>query len=220
MIVLHHLNNSRSQRILWLLEELEVPYEIKVYERVNGLAPESLKQVHPLGKSPIVTDGDLTIVESAVIIEYLVSKYGEGKFIPQRDDEKKKLSYMYWMHYAEGSLMLPLVLKLVAVTTYQKSPFYFKPFAGAVMGKIEESFIDPNIKTHLDYVEVELGKSTWFAGDEFTAADIQMCFPLEAARTRTDMTERPNILAFVERCHQRPAYQRAIEKGPKYAYAD
>jgi glutathione S-transferase len=216
MIVVHHLNNSRSQRVLWLLEELGVPYEIKRYQRdpKTMLAPPELRAVHPLGKSPVITDGDLTIAESGAIIEYLVERYGNGKLVPPAGTPEK-LRYTYWLHFAEGSAMLPLVMKLVfgRVET-APMPFFVKPIAKGIAAKVKASFIDPNINAQLAYMESELGKATWFAGDEFSAADIQMSFPVEAAAARGGLdATRPKLTAFLERIHAMPAYRRAIEKG-------
>jgi len=222
MLIVHHLNNSRSQRILWLLEELGVPYEIKRYQRDREtmLAPPSLLAVHPLGKSPIVTDEDRTLAESGAIVEYLVDRYGSGRLIPP-PGTPERLRYTYWLHYAEGSAMPPLLLKLIfdRIET-SPMPFFVRPVAKGIAGKVKATFINPQIKLHLDYMEAELGKSAWFAGDEMTAADIQMSFPLEAATSRGGLGKsRPRLMAFVERIHARPAYARALEKGGEYAYA-
>ncbi|QDL36750.1 glutathione S-transferase [Rhodoferax sediminis] len=220
MITVHHLNNSRSQRILWLLEELGLPYEIWRYQRdpKTMLAPASLCEVHPLGKSPVVTDGTLTLAESGAIVEYLVNQYGGGRLAPA-PGTPERLRYTYWLHYAEGSAMPPLLLKLV-FDTIEKSPmpFFVKPIARAISGKAKSAFIVPQIKQHLDYLEGELGKSPWFAGSEFSGADIQMSFPLEAAAARAGLDRsRPRLMDFLARIHARPAYQRALEKGGEYA---
>ena len=219
MIVVHHLNNSRSQRVLWLLDELGVPYEIKRYERDKKtmLAPPELRNVHPLGKSPVVTDGDLTLAESGAIIEYLVERYGEGCFAPARE-LPTYLRYRYWLHYAEGSLMSPLLLKLVfdKIET-SPMPFFVKPIAKAISGKAKSSFIMPQLNTHLDYLEAELGKGTWFVGDDFTAADVHLSFPIEAAAARGGLdASRPRLTDYLQRIHARPAYQRAVERGGEY----
>lgn len=219
MITVHHLNNSRSQRILWLLEELELPYEIKRYQRdpKTMLAPAALRQVHPLGKSPVVTDGALTLAESGAIVEYLVDRYGAGRLAPA-PGTPERLRYIYWLHYAEGSAMPPLLLKLV-FDTIAKSPmpFFARPIAKAISGKAKGSFIGPQIKLHLDYLEGELGKNAWFAGSQFSGADIQMSFPLEAAAARAGLdASRPRLMDFLARIHARPAYQRALEKGGEY----
>ena len=206
MIVVHHLNNSRSQRVLWLLEELGIEYEIKYYERdaQTMLAPASLYQIHPLGKSPVITDADLTIAESGAIIEYIVDRYGNGRLIPA-SGTPERLRYTYWLHYGEGSAMPPLVMKVV-----------FKHFGKGDSGA-QDGFIAPQIKLHFDYVEGELRKNTWFVGEEFTAADIQMSFPLEMLVQLPEQVEnRPKIKQFVERIHARPAYKRALERGGAY----
>ena len=219
MIVVHHLNNSRSQRVLWLLEELGVPYEVERYERDTQtmLAPASLRAIHPLGKSPVITDGELTIAESGAIIEYLAGRYGDGRLIPAADTSAR-LHYTYWLHYAEGSAMPPLLLKLVFDRVESAPmPFFVKPIARAIVGRTMSSFIDPQIKLHLDFMEGELGKSTWFAGDAFTAADIQMSFPIEAAASRGGLdATRPRLMGVLERIHARPAYRRALERGGPY----
>ncbi|WP_025599318.1 glutathione S-transferase [Burkholderia sp. WSM2230] len=219
MLTVHHLNNSRSQRVLWLLEELGVPYEIKRYERdpQTMLAPPELRAVHPLGKSPVITDDGLTIAESGSIIEYLVGKYGQGRFAPAAGTPER-LRYTYWLHYAEGSAMPPLLLKLVALRIASAPmPFFAKPVARKIAATLQSSFIDPQLKLHLGYIEKELGKSQWFAGDEFTAADVQMSFPLEAATARSGLdSQLPAVTAFLQRIHARPAYKRALERGGEY----
>ncbi|MGI2908040.1 glutathione S-transferase family protein [Tolypothrix sp. VBCCA 56010] len=206
MLVVHHLNNSRSQRVLWLLEELGIEYEIKRYERDTKtmMAPESLRQVHPLGKSPVITDGDLTIAESGAIIEYLVDRYGNNRLVPA-SGTPERLRYTYWLHYAEGSAMPPLVMRII-----------FKNFE-TKDSKAMDGFIAPQIKLHFDYIEDELGKSTWFTGEEFTAADIQMSFPLEIlAGIPQEVESRPKIKEFLDRIHARPAYKRALDRGGRY----
>lgn len=220
MITVHHLNHSRSQRILWLLEELGLDYDIKRYERdpKTMLAPASLRAVHPLGKSPVITDDDLTIAESGAIVDYLIERYGAGRLAPPAGTAER-LRYTYWLHYAEGSAMSPLLLKLVfdKIET-APMPFFAKPIARAISGKAKSSFIEPQIRQHLDYLEGELGKSAWFAGDEFTGADIQLSFPLEAAAARGGLdASRPRLMNFLQRIHARPAYQRAIEHGGEYS---
>jgi glutathione S-transferase len=216
MITVHHLNNSRSQRVLWMLEELGLPYDIKFYQRDKEtmLAPPELRKVHPLGKSPVITDGDLTLAESGAIIEYLVERHGKGRFIPPAGSAEK-LRYTYWMHYAEGSAMPPLLMKLIFDRIEKaKMPFFAKPIAKAISGKAKGGFILPQIQTHLNYMESELAKSEWFTGKEFTAADIQMSFPLEAAAARGGLdASRPHLAAFIKRIQARPAYQKALERG-------
>jgi glutathione S-transferase len=220
MIVVHHLNNSRSQRVLWLLEEMGIDYEVKRYQRdaKTMLAPPELRAVHPLGKSPVITDGELTLAESGAIVEYLAGRYGGGKLVLPANGTSERLRYMYWMHYAEGSAMPPLLMKLIfdRIET-APMPFFAKPIAKAIAGKAKSSFIGPQIKLHLDYMESELGKHAWFTGNDFTAADIQMSFPLEAAAARGGLgANYPKLDAFLKRIHARPAYQRALEKGGKY----
>jgi glutathione S-transferase len=219
MITVHHLNNSRSQRVLWLLEELGLSYEIKRYERdaKTMLAPPSLREVHPLGKSPVINDGGITIAESGAIIEYLVERHGGGQLAPA-PGTPARLRYTYWLHYAEGSAMPPLLLKLVFDRIESgPMPFLVKPFARAIARRAKSSFIEPQITRHLDYMESELARFRWFAGDEFSAADIQMSFPLEAAAKRAGLgSSRPRLMDLLGRIHARPAYQRALERGGKY----
>ena len=220
MLTVHHLNNSRSQRVLWLLEELGVPYEIKRYERdpKTMLAPPELRAVHPLGKSPVITDAGQTIAESGAIIEYLVDKYGEGSGLKPAAGTPERLRYTYWLHYAEGSAMPPLLLKLVAQRIgTAPMPFFAKPIARKIAATLQSSFINPQLKLHFGYMDNELSKTGWFAGDTFTAADVQMSFPLEAGSARAGMKGRtPAIADFLQRIHARPAYQRALERGGEY----
>ena len=220
MITVHHLNNSRSQRVLWLLEELGVAYDIKHYQRdaKTMLAPPELRAVHPLGKSPVITDGRTTVAESGAIVEYLIDKYGAGHFKPEAGTADR-LRYTYWLHYAEGSLMPPLLMTLV-FDEVEKAPmpFFIKPVAKAISGKVKSAFIRPQLKQHLDYLESELGKRTWFSGASFSGADIQMSFPIEAAAARAGLdSKRPKLMDFLARIHARPAYQRALEKGGAYS---
>ncbi|WP_395444574.1 glutathione S-transferase family protein [Caulobacter sp. UC70_42] len=220
MLVVHHLNNSRSQRVLWLLEELGVPYEVKRYERdaETMLAPPALKAIHPLGKSPVITDDGKTIAETGAIVEYVIETYGQGRLIPPAGGPER-LRYTYWLHYAEGSAMTPLLLKLVFTALPTRAPGLLKGLVKAIAGKAQQGFVDPQLKTHIDYWEAELSKTPWFAGAEFTAADIMMSFPLEAGAARAGADSRPHVKAFLARIHARPAYQRALEKGGPYAYA-
>jgi glutathione S-transferase len=223
MLTVHHLNNSRSQRVLWMLEELGVEYELKRYERDphTMLAPPELRAVHPLGKSPVITDGALTIAESGAILEYLVDRYGEGRFAPPHGASPERVRYNYWMHYAEGSAMPPLLLKLVASRIAgAKMPFFARPIAKRIARTLQSGFIDPQLKLHFGYIDSELWKSPWFAGDTFSAADVQMSFPLEAASQRAGAKQLPHVRAFLQRIHARPAYRRALERGGRYDYAD
>jgi glutathione S-transferase len=223
MIVLHHLNNSRSQRILWFLEELGVPYEVKRYQRDarTMLAPPELRAIHPLGKAPIVTDGDLVLAESGAILEYLAERYGEGRFTPATGTPER-LRYTFWMHYAEGSVM-PLLLLALVFNRIETAPmpFFARPVAKAIVRRMREGFIEPQLATHLGYMDSEMFRRQWFAGAEFTAADVQMSFPLETASVRAGLTEatRPDLFAWLKRIHARPAYQRALAKGGPYDYA-
>jgi glutathione S-transferase len=214
MITVHHLENSRSQRILWLLEELELDYDLKCYERNSQtlLAPEHLKAVHPLGKSPVITDGDITVAESGAIIEYLIETYAQGQFVPTDPEHRRR--YRYWLHYAEGSLMPWLVMTLVfsRIPKSPDIPFFLRPVAKKIMTKVQTQFLDPQLSTHLGFIEASLQGQDWFAGD-FSAADIQMSFPLEVASNRIDFATYPQIQAFVQRYQDRPAYQRAIATG-------
>ncbi len=220
MLTVHHLNNSRSQRVLWLLEELELPYEIVHYQRdpQTMLAPASLRAVHPLGKSPVVTTDDgITLAESGAIVETLIERYGNGRLAPA-SGTPEAIRYRYWLHFAEGTAMSPLLLKLVfdRIET-SKMPFFAKPVAKAIAAKAKSAFILPNIASHLNFMEAELGKSEWFAGDAFTGADIQMSFPVEASQARGGLdSKRPKLMAYLERIHARPAYKRALERGGPY----
>ncbi len=220
MLTVHHLNNSRSQRVLWLLEELELPYEIVRYERdaKTMLAPPELRRVHPLGKSPVVTTEDgLVLAESGAIVETVIERFGQGRMAPPAGSPEA-LRYRYWLHFAEGSAMPPLLLKLVFdKIESSKMPFFAKPIAKAIAGKAKSSFITPNITAQLDFMEGELGKSEWFAGDAFTGADVQMSFPVEAAQARGGLdASRPKLMAWLARIHARPAYKKALERGGPY----
>ena len=219
MLTVHHLNNSRSQRVLWLLEELGLEYQVKRYERdpKTMLAPPELRAVHPLGKSPVISGDGLLLAESGAIIETLVDRYGKGRLAPVPGSEDR-LRYTYWLHYAEGSAMPPLLLTLIFSKIRQSpAPFFVRPVIKGIADKVMEGFVRPQLKTHLDYMEGELGKSRWFAGDEFSAADIQMSFPIEAASARGMLdASRPLLAAYLERIHARPAYVRALERGGPY----
>jgi len=219
MITVHHLENSRSQRVLWLLEELGVDYEVKLYKRdkETSLAPPELKQVHPLGKSPVIDDDGLVIAETGAIVEYLVEKFGRGALAPP-PGSPEKLRYTHWLHFAEGSAMSQLLLKLFFSRIKEsKMPFFAKPIARNIADKVLDGYVEPNINAQLDYMETELGRSEWFAGDQLTAADIMMSFPLEGAATRGGLDARyPHLTAFLARIHDRPGYKRALERGGPY----
>ena len=202
MLKVHHLNNSRSQRILWLLEELGTPYEIVKYQRMSPmpLAPPELKEVHPLGKSPVITDGDKTIAESGAIVEYIIERYGNGRLKP-KPGSNDYWKYVEWMHYAEGSAMLPLLLALYA----------------GLLGDAADLLrprIDGEIANNLSYMEAGLGDRAFFVGSDLTGADIQLLFVLEAAGSRLE--PYPALMAYRDRMHARPAYKRGIEKGGPY----
>jgi glutathione S-transferase len=220
MLTVHHLDNSRSQRVLWLLEELAAPYQIKHYRRdpKTMMAPAELRAVHPLGKSPILTDGDATIAETGAIVEYIVDKAG-GRLRPPAGTPER-LRWTHWLHYAEGSLMSPLLLKLVFDRMPTRSPMLLRGLARNIATRAKAGFIPPQLKVHFDFLESELGKSEWFAGSAFSAADVMMSFPLEASASRAAALEgRPRLKAFVERIQARPAYRAALEKGGPYVYA-
>jgi len=220
MIIVHHLNDSRSQRVLWLLEELGVEYEVKRYERnAQRLAPPELRAIHPLGKSPVIQHGDIIVAETGAIVEYLLETFPDPGLKPPAGTPEAR-RYTYWLHYAEGSAMTPLLLKLIFSIVPQRSPLLIRPIAQGISKKVGAAMIDPQIANHMAYWEAELGKGQWFAGDRFSAADIMMSFPLEAAGSRAPYG--PNMSktkAFLERIHARPAYQRALERGGPYAYA-
>jgi glutathione S-transferase len=207
LIKVHHLNNSRSQRVLWLLDEIGLDYEVIRYQRdaKTMLAPASLRRIHPLGKSPIIEDGPVRLAETGAIVDYLVARYGKGLAPAQGDESTWR--YRYWLHYAEGSLMPPLLLKLVV---NRLGP----------LGLPARRYVDGQIRLHLDYLEKELDRGPWFVGSEFSAADIMMSFPLEAANSRGGLNaSRPNLMSFLARIHARPSYQRALSRGGPYAYA-
>lgn len=219
MIVVHHLNNSRSQRVLWLLEELGLAYRVQRYQRdaKTMLAPPELRRVHPLGKSPVIEDDGLVLAESGAILDYLAQRYGAAQRLVPSPESPGRLRYIYWLHYAEGSMMPPLLLQLV-FSRLPKSPmpFFARPIVKALADKVRATFTGPQIRLHLDYVEAELARTEWFAGSHFTAADIQMSFPLEAAAARATLQAHPRIAAFLDRIHTRPAYRRALEQGGAY----
>lgn len=221
MIVVHHLNNSRSQRILWMLEELGLPYEIKSYQRDahTNLAPKELKLVHPLGKSPVITDGDITVAESGAIIEYLAYTYGKDRMLPPMGSEAHR-QYSYWLHFAEGSLMPPMVAKLVFDKVRANAkPFFVKIIANKIADKVMAGYFGPNISANMQFIEQHLAQNEWFAGENLSGADIQMSFPLEASIARGAAEHFPNIAAFVKKIHSRPAYKVVLEKGGQYDYA-
>jgi len=219
MLTVHHLNNSRSQRILWLLEELGVPYELA---NVAFKPPRhSFEQDTPTGKFPALEDDGLVLSESGAILEYLIERHGNGRLMPAAGTPEH-LRARYWLHFAEGSAMPPLLLKLIFGTLIPKAPmpFFAKPIARAISAKLMGAMVDPNLKRQLDFMEAELGRSEWFAGNEFSVADVQMSFPVEAAAQRAGLdASRPKLMAFLKRIHARPAYKRALERGGPYSFA-
>jgi glutathione S-transferase len=217
LVIVHHLNNSRSQRVIWLLEELKIPYEVMRYERdaKTMLAPAALRAVHPLGKSPVITDGGKTIAETGAIVEYLIETYGNGRLIPAAGTDEKLL-YNYWMHYAEGSAMPPLVMKLIfgQIPKAPQLPFFIKPIAKLITKGVQDSYIDPQIRSHVAFWDAQLQKTAFFASNDLTGADIMMSFPVEAASSRGTLT--PKLNAYLAAIHTRPAYKAALAAGGPY----
>lgn len=219
MITVHHLENSRSQRILWLLEELGIDYELRRYgrDKETGLAPPELVDVHPLGKAPVITDGGKTIAESGAIIEYLMYEYDDGKLRPEEGSDER-LAYNYWLHYAEGTFAPLMILSLVLSRIEQAPvPFFIKPVSKGIAQKVRDAYLDANVDRNLEFMDATLQRSRWFAGNVFTAADVQMSFALEAAEVRTDLADGyPHLAAFLETIRARAAYKRALDKGGHY----
>jgi len=206
MIEVHHLNNSRSQRVLWLLEELELPYEIVHYQRdaQTNLAPPELERIHPLGKSPVLKDDGQLVIESGAILEYLVRKYGKGRLAPP-ESSPEFVRYLQWMHYAEGSAMLPVMLRLYTSRLGEAA----KPLEARIQSEIER---------HFGYLDAQLAGSDYFVGNELSAADIQLSFPIQAAKLLHGLEKFPNLARFLQRVQARPAYRRALERGGPYAF--
>ena len=221
MITVHHLNDSRSQRVLWLLEELGVPYEVKRYQRDarTMLAPPGLKAIHPLGKSPVLDDGETRMAETGAIIEYLLETHPASGLRPAAGTAEAR-RFTYWLHYAEGSAMTPLLLKLIFTAIPGRVPFLARGVAKGISRAMDANMIGPQITAHTAYWEAELSRSEWFAGDAFSAADIMMSFPVEAAGSRIGYgADKPRLKAFLQKIHARPAWQRALERGGPYSYA-
>lgn len=219
MLIVHHLENSRSQRILWLLEELHVEYDIKRYgrDKATSLAPPELREIHPLGKAPVIVDDGITVAESGAIIEYLVHTYDDGRLHPAAGSPEWR-TYVYWMHYAEGTFM-PLMIISLILSRIETSPmpFFAKPVAKGIAAKVRASYLDENVKRNLAFMEQMLGHSKWFCGEQFSAADVQMSFALEAAEVRTDLSaEYPQLAGFLEAARARPAYKAALDRGGHY----
>lgn len=223
MITVHHLDNSRSQRVLWLLEELGVPYEITLYERdpVTMLAPKELRDIHPLGKAPVVTDDGsgetIVLAESGAVLEHLAETYGDGRLMPERGTRAHR-DCRYWLHYGEGSAMPPLLLKLVFTKVATDAPWIVRPIAKAISKQVHKAFITPQLKLHMGFWEKTLGARAYFAGEAFTVADVQMVFPVEAALARGGRRDDyPKVAAWLDRVQSRPTWAKAIARGGPYA---
>jgi glutathione S-transferase len=221
MITVHHLDHSRSQRVLWLLEELGQPYDIRFYKRQPSmLAPPELKAIHPLGKAPVIEDSRLpgrAIAETGAIMDYLLTGYDDGHLMPS-PGTPERLDYIYWMYAAEGTFMTPLLLKLITDEVETRAPFLVRPIAAGIARSLRKMMVTPNIQAHTQLWEDTLGRTSWFAGEAFTAADIMMSFPLEAAAGRAGAAEKPHIKAWLDTIHQRPAYRRALDRGGPYIF--
>lgn len=214
MITLYVLKQSRAQRIAWLLEELNLDYQIEVFDRDSKtkLAPTEMRKIHPLGKSPMIKDGDLVLAESGAIVEYLIQKYGNGRLAISAD-QPEYVHYLHWLHYAEGSLILPLILQLVfRKIDNSPMPFFVKPIAKKITGQVRKSFIEPQLKLHFDYVEQALNGKSYFVGEQLTGADFMMGFPIQAVKNSEIFAHSPNIRAYVERIENTESYLRAEQK--------
>jgi len=221
MITVHHLEDSRSQRVLWLLEELGAPFDVKRYNRdtITKLAPESLYEVHPLGKSPVITTQDGVFAETGAIFEYILETYDGGKKLHGAPKSEARRALTYWLHYAEGSAMPLLLMKLVFQSIPERAPSLAKGLVRRVLSPAEVTFVNPRLAEHAVYWDNALDKTGWFAGDAFSAADIMMSFPVEAAKDRINLRPYRNVMTWLEACQSRPAYAAALEKGGPYAYA-
>ena len=221
MITVHHLENSRSQRVLWMLEELGEPYEVRRWQRgPDMMAPPELRRIHPLGKSPVVVDGGLTLAETGLILTYLCERYGTGSLAPPGGDTRapERLAWLYWLHYAEGSAMPPLLIRMIFGMLPKRSPLPLRPFAKLLSAGINRRLLGPQLAMHFDFWESALRATGWFAGSDFTAADAMMSFPIEAAASRVGFgSDRPALTDFLARIHTRPAYRRALERGGPYS---
>ena len=223
MITVHHLENSRSQRVLWMLEELSVPYEARRWQRgPDMMAPPELRRIHPLGKSPVLVDGELTLAETGLILTYLCERYGTGTLAPPGADAlaPERLAWLYWLHYAEGSAMPPLLIRMIFGMLPKRSPLPLRPFAKLLSAGINRRLLGPQLAMHFDFWEAALRDTGWFAGSDFTAADAMMSFPIEAAASRVGFgPDQPALTDFLARIHARPAYRRALERGGPYSLA-
>lgn len=219
MIIVHHLENSRSQRILWMLEELGADYEVKRYARDSEtqLAPPELLKIHPLGKSPVITDGEQTIAETGAIIEYLLETHGGEAFVPTKGSPDY-WTYKYWLHYGEGSLMPLMVMSLLfSWIENAKMPFFAKPIAKKIVGTVRSSYLGPSVEKNVAMVESHLAKNDWFAGENMSGADFIMCFPLEAVAARKGVPVPPHIKAYLAKIQSRAAWQKALASGGPYS---
>lgn len=217
MITVHHLKQSRSHRILWLLEELQIAYHLKIYERdpKAKTAPADLVKIHPLGKSPVITDGEKVVAESGAILEYILDNYGQGKLKPVDKKSEDYLNYQYFMHYTEGTLMPQLVLSLIFnMIPKQPMPFFVKPIMKEISRNIHKMYINPQIHLNLNFLENKLKDNKWFAGDDFSVADIQLGFAIYSAQTLLkDQFNYPKLAQFLVKIQKRPSYQLALKKG-------
>lgn len=213
-LIVHHLEYSRSHRVLWLLEELGLPYQVKRYPRNEvWLAPKALREVHPLGKSPVLTMNGQALAESGAILETLIEEHPDSG-LGIAPGEPGRSDYLYWLHYAEGSLMPLMVMTVVFRRIPQgKMPFFIRPIARLISQKTQRTFLQPQVETHLQTLNAWLEQGDWLAGGKLTAADIQMSFPLEAAASRYGLDAYPALQRYLDRLRSRPAYQRALEKG-------
>ncbi|WP_176085503.1 glutathione S-transferase [Martelella sp. HB161492] len=220
MLLVHYLEDSRAHRILWLLEELGVDYSIRVYRRGEDMsAPDELKRVHPLGKSPVIEDGDRVIAESGAIVEYLLDTYGMSSGLRPAAGSEALQDYRYWLHYSEGSAMPLLVMKLVFLKLPERVPFLMRPVVSAVSRGVMKALTDPQLKAHGAFWEETLDRRGWFAGDGFSAADIMMSFPVEVGMARVPFERRPQaVLSWLAAIHARPGYRHAIQRGGAYRY--
>jgi glutathione S-transferase len=219
MIIVHYLENSRAHRVLWLLEELGLTYDIRRYPRGSDMrAPEALKKIHPLGKSPIIEDNGVVIAESGAIFDYLLRTYGRGGLSASESAQDQR-DYVYWMNYAEGSAMPLLVMTVIFRTIPRQLPFFLRPLGKMISSGVEAKLLQPQLNDHVAFWEKSLGRTGWFAGDQLTAADIMMSFPVETAVTRAPAADHPAIKQFLQAIRARPAYRSALEKGGPYIYA-
>jgi len=221
MIIVHHLEDSRSQRLIWLLEEMDLDYKVKRYERdpVTSLAPSELYDIHPLGKAPVLTDEDRVLAETGAIFDYLLETYDTSHVLHPAKPGLKRDSYRYWMHYAEGSAMTNLLLKLVFTKLPERAPWPVRPLVRGISAQTIKGFIDPRIAEHAVWWNKSLEETGYFVGETFSAADIMMSFPVEALNSRFDLSPWPVLTDFLSRLHARPAYQNALKSGGPYAYA-